>query len=252
MDASTLSNVLMGDAASGTQAAFAALAALHYRRRTGKGQLIELSQAENLIPFAGEAFMDYTMNGRIQSTLGNRHPFAIQGCYPCRGDEKWVCITVKDDDDWRNLCQVMGDPEWCQKEEFKDPGERYRRHDDIDDKISAWTKSLDPYEIMSLLQEAGVAAGPVMDERDAFADPHLLQRGVFEEVFQEDTGTHLYPGAPYKMSQTPSRIRRGPVRLGEDNKYVYQELLGYTSQEYAILEEEGHIGMDYDDDVKSM
>ena len=250
MDPSALTNVLMGDAASGTQAAFAVLSALHYRRRTGEGQLIELSQAENLIPLAGEAFMDYTMNGRSQSTLGNRDPFAIQGCYPCRGDDRWVCITIKDDDDWRGLCQAMGDPAWCQQDEFSDPAERYRRHDEIDDKISLWTKFLEPYEIMLLLQEAGVAAGPVMDQRDAFTDPHLLQRGAFQEAFQEETGTHLYPGAPYQMSETPLRIRRGPVRLGEDNKYVYQELLGYTPQEYAILEEEGHIGMDYHSDVK--
>ena len=250
MDPSAITMVLMGDAASGTQAAFAALSALHYRRRTGKGQLIELSQAENLIPFAGEAFMDYSMNGRIQSTIGNRHPSALQGCYPCLGDDRWVCITIEDDEDWRGLCKVMGDPVWSQEGEFNDPVERYRRHDEIDEKISLWTKSLKPYEIMRLLQEEGVAAGPVMDQRDAFADPHLDQRGAFEEVYQEDTGTHLYPGAPYKMSETPIRIRRGPVRMGEDNKYVYQELLGYTPQEYAILEEEGHIGMDYHSDVK--
>ena len=103
---------------------------------------------------------------------------------------------------------------------------------------------------MLLLQENGVAAGPVMDQRDAFADPHLDHRGAFEEAYQEDTGTHLYPGAPYKMSETPAKIRRGPVRLGEDNQYIYQELLGYTAEEYAILEEDGHIGMDYHPDVK--
>ena len=249
MDPSAVTSVLMGDAASGTQGAFAVLSALHYRRRTGKGQLIELSQAENLIPFMGEAFMDYSMNGRSQSTMGNRHPHALQGCYPCRGDDRWVCITITDDDEWRGLCQAMGDPAWTQEWEFSDPVERYRRHDNIDEKISIWTKSLEPRQVMLLLQERGVAAGPVMDQRDAFADPHLDHRGAFEEVYQEDTGTHLYPGAPYKMSETPVRIRRGPVRLGEDNRYLYQDLLGYTPEEYAILEEEGHIGMDYHPDV---
>ena len=249
MDASTLTNTLMGDAASGTQAAFAALAALHYRRRTGQGQLIEISQAETLIPLEGEAFMDYTMNGRNQSTLGNRHPFAIQGCYPCRGDNRWVCITVEDDDEWRKLCQAMGDPEWRREGGFGNQAERYRRHDEIDEKISLWTKSLEPYEVMSLLQGAGVAAGPVMNARDVFADPHVSHRGVFEEAFQEETGTHLYTNTPWKMSETPAGIRRGPVRLGQDNEYVYQDLLGYTPQEYAALEEEGHIGLDYDPDL---
>ena len=250
MDPSALTSVLMGDAASGTQGAFAALAALHHRRRTGKGQLIELSQAENLIPFMGEAFLDYSMNGRSQTTLGNRHPHALQGCYPCLGDDRWVCITINDDDDWRGLCQAMGEPAWSDAGKLNDPVERYRRHGEIDEKISGWTKTLEPRQVMLLLQEKGVPAGPVMDQRDAFADPHLDQRGAFEEAFQEDTGTHLYPGAPYKLSETPVKIRRGPVRLGEDNQYIYQELLGYTPQEYAILEEEGHIGMDYHPGVK--
>ena len=250
MDPSGVTSVLMGDAASGTQGAFAVLSALHHRRRTGKGQLIELSQAENLIPFMGEAFMDYTMNGRNQSTLGNRHPVAIQGCYPCLGKDRWVTITIAGDDDWRGLCQVMGDPEWSQESGFRDPIVRYERHDEIDEQISQWTRSLEPQQVMRLLQEKGVAAGLVMDQRDAYADPHLNERGAFEEAYQEDTGRHLYPGAPYKMSETPSKIRRGPVRLGEDNKYVYQELLGYSAEEYAVLEEEGHIGMDYHPDVK--
>jgi crotonobetainyl-CoA:carnitine CoA-transferase CaiB-like acyl-CoA transferase len=250
MDPSGVTSVLMGDAASGTQGAFAVLSALHHRRRTGKGQLIELSQAENLIPFMGEAFMDYTMNGRNQSTLGNRHPVAIQGCYPGLGKDRWVTITIAGDDDWRGLCQAMGDPEWSQESGFRDPIVRYERHDEIDEQISQWTRSLEPQQVMRLLQEKGVAAGLVMDQRDAYADPHLNERGAFEEAYQEDTGRHLYPGAPYKMSETPSKIRRGPVRLGEDNKYVYQELLGYSAEEYAVLEEEGHIGMDYHPDVK--
>ena len=250
MDPSGVTSVLMGDAASGTQGAFAVLSALHHRRRTGKGQLIELSQAENLIPFMGEAFMDYTMNGRNQSTLGNRHPVAIQGCYPCLGKDRWVTITIAGDDDWRGLCQTMGDPEWSQESGFRDPIVRYERHDEIDEQISQWTRSLEPQQVMRLLQEKGGAAGPVMDQRDAYADPHLNERGAFEEAYQEDTGTYLYPGAPYKLSETPSKIRRGPVRLGEDNEYVYQELLGYSAEEYAVLEEEGHIGMDYHPDVK--
>ena len=102
---------------------------------------------------------------------------------------------------------------------------------------------------MHLLQEAGVAAGPVMDQRDAYDDPHLDQRGMFEEVTQEDTGTHRYPRAPYKMSETPIGIRRGPVRLGEDNEYVYKTLLHYTDREYAALEAQGHIGMGFREDV---
>ena len=112
-----------------------------------------------------------------------------------------------------------------------------------------WTQELDSQDVMRLLQNAGVAAGPVMDQRDAYADPHLNQREFFEEVYQEDTWTHRYPGAPYKMSETPIKIRRGPVRLGEDNEYVYKTLLRYSDEEYASFEAQGHIGMDYPEGI---
>ena len=102
---------------------------------------------------------------------------------------------------------------------------------------------------MKVLQEVGVTAGPVMDQRDAYNDPHLRERGIFEQVTQEDSGTHMYPGVPYKMSETPIGIRRGPVRLGEDNEYVYKTLLEFSDEEYPDLEREGHIGMDFDPDV---
>ena len=100
-----------------------------------------------------------------------------------------------------------------------------------------------------MLQAVGVAAGAVMDQRDAFADPHLQERGIFEEVYHEDVGgSHLYVGAPYKMSDMPIKIRRGPVRLGEDNEYVYKQVLGVSDEEYAELERMGHIGMDFPPD----
>ena len=249
MDASANTLVYMADAAAGTQGAFAVLAALHYRKRTGKGQLIELSQVENAIPFLGQFFMDYSMNGRNSTTLGDRHPYAIQGCYPCQGEDRWVCITIFDDRDWEAFCVALGNPAWSQEQRFADAVSRYQHHDEIDQHISQWTSHQDPYQVTHLLQAAGVASGPVMDQRDAYNDPHLKERGMFEEAYQEDTGTHLYPGAAYKMLQVPINIRRGPVRMGEDNEYVYRTLLNVSEEEYADLEREGHIGMDYDPDV---
>ena len=112
MDASTVTPVLVCDAAGGTHAAFAILAALNHRERTGEGQLIELPQAEAFIPMLGSHFMDYSMNGRNGETRGNRHPYAIQGCYPCKGDDRWVVVTLYDEQDWRRLCAAMGDPAW--------------------------------------------------------------------------------------------------------------------------------------------
>ena len=249
MDPTSNTPVLMADAAGGTQAAFAVLAALHHRNRTGEGQLIELPQAESVIPFLGRAFMEYSMNGRNTSAIGNRHPHAVQGCYPCLGEDRWVVITIVDDSDWRAFIKALGYPDWAVADEFTDQISRYRNHDALDQRIAEWTSERDHKEVMKLLQSAGVAAGAVLDQRDAYDDPHLKSRGVFEEAYQEDTGTHLYPGAPYKMSETPIRIRRGPVRMGEDNEYVYKTLLKVSDEEYAELELTGHIGMDFQEGV---
>ena len=245
MDATGITSVFAADAASGTSGAFAVLAALNYRRRTGKGQLVELSQVENFIPYLGQAALDYTMNGRIQTSLGNRHPVAIQGCYPCLGEDRWVCITISNDTEWNAFCEVLGNPEWAQDDMFTDSFSRLQHHDQIDQHISEWASQRDHYQVMHLLQAAGVAAGPVMDQRDAYSDPHLEERGVFQEAYQEDTGTHMYPGAPFKISSVDTSIRRGPVRLGEDNEYIYKTLLRYSEEEYAEMEKAGQIGMDY-------
>ena len=246
MDPSSNTNVFAADAAGGAQGAFAMLAALHYRKRTGKGQLIELAQAENMIAYTGRFFMDYAMNGRSAATLGNRHTHAVQGCYPCDGIDRWVNITLYDEADWRAFRDAIGSPEWTTQTQFATHSRCHANQDALDAHIAEWTQTRDHYEVMRLLQAAGVAAGPVMDQRDAFADPHLSARGIFEEVYHEDVGgSHLYVGAPFKMSETPARIRRGPVRLGQDNEYVYKQILGVSDAEYAELERAGHIGMDF-------
>ena len=80
-------------------------------------------------------------------------------------------------------------------------------------------------------------------------DRQLLDRGFFEWSTQVDAGTHLYPGMLWKMSKTPLGIRKSHVRLGEDNEYVYKQVIGVSDEEYAHLEAEGHIGMDYDPSI---
>ena len=249
MDQSSSTNVYAADAAGGAQGAFAMLAALHFRKRTGKGQLIELAQAENMMPYTGRYFMDYSMNGRDSSTLGNRHTSAIQGCYPCAGEDRWVNITLFDEGDWTAFCGALGDPDWSLDERFSTHSGRYENQGALDTYISEWTRKCGHYEVMNILQNVGVAAGPVMDQRDAFEDPHLHERGVFEEIYHEDVeGSHLYVGAPYRMSDMSIRIRRGPVRLGQDNEYVYKQVIDVSDNEYAELERLGHIGMDFPPD----
>ena len=258
-DPSYNTTVLMSDAAAGAQGAFAVLAALRHRQRTGAGQLVELGQAENVFPFLGEYYLDYLMNGRTHGTLGNRHPRALQNCYPCAPSsghsassdhsDRWVVITVYDNRQWQALCAAIGAPRLADDAELADPKARIARQPEIDAAIAAWTRTQTPQAAMRALQQHGIPAGAVMNQADAYADPHIRSRGFFREASQEDCGTHLYPGPLYQMSATPLGIRRGPVMFGQDNEYVYRKLLGYTAEEYAAFEAAGHIGTDYADGV---
>ncbi|MBI4216925.1 MAG: CoA transferase [Chloroflexi bacterium] len=251
-----LSGVLVSDAA-GIGAAFAVLAALNYRSRTGQGQLVEAAQAENVLPFFSQAIMDYTMNGHVQGPIGNRHPTALQGTYRCRGDPRWeegfgswVNLTVSTDAEWAGLVRAMGNPPWARDEKFADPLSRHRHHDELDRLIEEWTLQHDGYALMYMLQKEGVPAAPVLSNKALFDDPHMKDRGWFETVTHPEVGTHPYPGVHAKLSKTPLSIRKPPVRLGEDNEYVYKQVLGFSDAEYREFERLGHIGMDYRADIR--
>lgn len=251
MDATNNSPVFMGDYAAGIQGAFAVMAALYHRKRTGKGQLIELAQAENAIDYLGEAIMDYTLNGRVRSTAGNRDYFGSAPCgaYKAKGENQWINITVASDSEWEGLCQAMEHPDWCREERFADQFSRWRNLDDLEPLLERWTSKHDKYQLFHLLQKHGVPAGPVTDPRDVFKDPHVKERSFFKRVTHTDAGTHLYPGMMFKMSRTPVDYRMPPARLGEHNEYVYKEVLKVSDEEYDELEREGHIGTEFDPDI---
>ena len=225
-DIATKSPTLIADATGGCGMAQAVLMALHHRNKTGRGQLIDLSQAQTLIPCLGEAVMDYAMNGRIQRAVGNRHPTAIQGCYPCKGDDNWIVISINDDREWEGFCSALGNSEWTPDNRFSDAPGRRKHHDEIDTHIAGWTQLQDKYDAMACLQAAGVPAGVVLSEAEAFRNPHLRERGFFEEITQKWCGTHEYPGFAWKTRNRPQEVRLPPPGLGEHNEYVYKEILG--------------------------
>lgn len=154
------------DPYSGIAGAGAVLTALHYRRRTGKGQYIDLSEQEAAIPVCGYALMDYAFNGREPERIGNRSPwFAPQGCYPCRGEDNWLVLTVRDDAEWQAFCEAVGRPKWAGDERFTDVLGRHRHHDELDELIASWTREQGHIEAMHLLQAAGVTTAACSTRR---------------------------------------------------------------------------------------
>ena len=232
-----------GDGPSGLMGGFALMTALQYRQRTGKGQHIDLSQCEALTCMAGENIMDYTMNRRVQGRRGNHHPFmAPHGCYPCKDEDTWVTIAVGSDEEWQGFCKAIGGPPWTEDEKFSDGRNRWKNRDELDRLVGDWTVQHDHYEVMHILQDEGVAAGPVLDAKELLEDPHLNERGFYERVTREEVGTHPYPGSPIKLSKTPARIRMPAPCLGEHNEYVLNKIAGLSKEEIQELQEEQVIG----------
>lgn len=230
------------DAASGSAGAFAALAALRRREETGEGELVELSQSENMLNHIGEYLIDAAWNGDRAARLGNRHATrAPQGVYPSAGGkDQWVAISVGSDDEWRALCEVIGAGDLS----GLSGDERRSRHDELDQRISQWTRDRSARDAFLCCQEAGVPAGPVLHELEALADPHLRARGMFRPNGSDELGTHDYPTHAWHWDGPP--LRWGPIPvLGGDNEAVFRGLLGLDDQEWEALQDDGHVSRDY-------
>ena len=243
-DLSRLSLVHHADAVAGLTASFAICAALNYRARTGKGQLIDLSQAEAFMPHMGEIFLEYGLTGRLRDRRGNRHPsMAPHGCYPCLGDDKWVTVAVRDEEEWQAFCQALQKPGLVEDGWFSTMERRLRNQDALDEIVGEWTSTRDRYQAAQELQARGIPAGPVLNcNADTYDDPHLQAREYFQEVTHPDAGTHLLSGPIWKLDGAPGPLHQPAPCLGQDNTYILGQVLGLSEAALNILEENTVIG----------
>lgn len=235
--------MIAGDALAALHGVSAVLTAVWHRQRTGRGQYIDLSQAETQTSAIGDVIVGYGMSRNMPSRRGNRHPFmAPHGCYRCKGDDSWVVIVVSTDAEWQSLCGAMGNPLWTADPRFADQLCRWHNQDEMDRQIETWTLQHDHYEVMRILQAAGVACGPVLNGREVLDDPHLGVRGFFWEVPHPEAGTFPCASVPVHLSRTPAAARLPAPCLGEHNVGVLEGLLGLGGDEIDRLEKAGVIG----------
>lgn len=228
------------DPYNGIMAAFAVIVALAHRDRTGKGQHVDYSQQEAVMQMVGPAFMDYVMNGRTGSQLGNCHPLAAaapHGVFPCAGDDRWISIAVFDDSAWHGLVTAMGDPEWARAAAFASQSERIEHIGDLHARLATWTAGFDSRELAALLQSHGVAAAPVNSVADLLDDPQLRARGTFVEVSHPLGFDETIYGAYVKTSASEASAKPGP-QVGQDNERVFRDLLGMPEATYRQLIED--------------
>jgi crotonobetainyl-CoA:carnitine CoA-transferase CaiB-like acyl-CoA transferase len=217
----------------------AVLAALDYRRRTGRGQYIDLSQYEAGIQFVIPAVLDSQVNQRVHHPEANRDPRgAPHGVYPCKGDDQWCAIAVFGDQEWHAFCMAADKPEWARDERFAGHENRKRHEDTLDKVVGDWTLQLEPAEVVSRLQAASVRAGIVQTVRDLFSCPQLSHRRQWVELHHAEFGTYEHEAPPFLLSETPAELRRSAPLLGEHNSYVFEKVLGLSPEQVQELKEQ--------------
>jgi len=229
------------DPLGGVIGAFAAILGLNYRKRSGRGQHIDFSQQEGVMQLMGPAFMDFAFNGRVAGPIGNKHPqnaAAPHGVFPCQGDDRWISIAVHNDAEWNGLLQVMTqDPDecaWAKGEQFSSAAARIENIDELHARLAQWTAQFDDYQLATRLQAAGVAATPVLNIGDLLHDPHWQARGTFVEVDHPLGFKETVYGNYVKTARTSSPLATGPA-MGQDNEFVFKEIVGLSDSAYQQL-----------------
>lgn len=242
-DTPVLQGAPYGDPIAGVTGTMAVLMALRHRRRTGNGQNIEISQIENVIPHVGGPLMDYVMNKRLQPRLGNRSLLhAPWGVYRTTGEDYWVAITVTSDAQWLALCNTIGQPDLANDPRFVTLQNRLANRDVLDAIVTEWTCQHDRFEVMHLLQDAGIPAGPVLGGKDLAVSEQLAATDFFVNLHKEAVGTHPYPGVAIRLNKTPGKRRSAAPNLGQHNHEILENLMGLSLEDVQRLEEEEKIG----------
>jgi crotonobetainyl-CoA:carnitine CoA-transferase CaiB-like acyl-CoA transferase len=239
----TITQYAYPDPLSALHGLVAVLCALDYRQRTGRGQYINQSQYEATVSAIGHVMLERLANDREPEKLGNRSRHAApHGCYRCAGEDRWCAIAVEGETEWQRFCQVLDQPSWVQDPRFATLSARLAHEADLDSLVEQWTCGRTAEEVMASLQSAGIAAGVVQNAADQVkSDPQLAARGFFEEIAHHKKGTVVATGIPLGLTGTPGRTDGTGAAVGQDNDYVFREVLGLSADEVQRYTSQGAI-----------
>lgn len=231
----------LADTVAGLYGAFAAVAAIHERGRSGHGQEIDVALTEATFSLLDDLLAAYQKLGYVAQRHGTGLPgVAPSSIYPTR-DGQYIVIGANNDNVFRRLAALMGRAEWLADPGLADDRGRGRRQAELDAAVGEWTAQYDLRALNDLLAEHGVPAGPVYDIAGVVEDPQFRARGAIAEVDDPDVGPLALPGVVPRMSRTPGHIGWAGARQGQHNTEVYAELLGLSGREVDALHARGVI-----------
>ena len=225
--------ISIGDELAAMHAALGAMMAVHARERTGRGQVVDSAIYEAVLNMMESLISDYDQTGYVRERTGAILPrIAPSNVYPT-ADEKWIVIGANQNSVFRRLCEAMGRPELADDPHFATHTARGERQEELDEIVASWTRTVPLAELEPILAEAGVPAGLIYTAPDMIADPHFQAREAIVEVPHPAFGRLKMQNVAPRLSETPGSVRHAGPELGQDNDYVFGELLELSSDTLA-------------------
>ena len=227
--------VSIGDSLAATYGCMGALAALHARDRTGKGQVVDSALYEAVLQVMESLVPEYMVSGHIRKRTGSiLEGVSPSNVYPAADGE--YLIGANQDSVFARLCQAMGKPELAKDERYSTHLARARHLRELDDIIAEWSRTLTVEQLEALMIEYSVPAGKIYRAPEMLEDPHFAARGSLVEVDTERWGKIKMQNAFPFLSETPSAIRTpAPTEIGQHNAEIYGGLLGMDQAEMDHL-----------------
>lgn len=218
--------ISIGDSLAATNGCLGALAALHERETSGKGQIVDVALYESVLQVMEGLIPEWAVAGHKRERTGSRLPgIAPSNVYRCSDGE--FLIGANHDGVFARLCEAMGRPELAKDPRYADHVARGRHQQELDELINAWTEQLTVDDLEAMMIEHGVPAGRILDAEDMLSDPHFAAREAIVTVDDPELGPTPMQSAFPKLSRTPSGVRRSaPREVGQDTDEIKRRWLG--------------------------
>ncbi|MDP7563480.1 MAG: formyl-CoA transferase [Arenicellales bacterium] len=252
----------IGDSGTGLNLALGIVTALYHREKSGKGQRVHAAMQDGVLNLCRVKLRDqqrlqhgplteYSQFGegiefgdatpRAGNDSGGGQPGRILKCKGWQTDPNAYTYFITQAAVWKNICDVIGRPEWKEDPDFSTPPARLPRLNEVFDAIEQWTMSKTKYEVMDICNPLDIPVGPILSMQELSEEASLRDTGTIVEVDHPTRGKYLTVGNPVKLSNSPSEVKRSPL-LGEHTTEILQQVLGYSTGEISGLREAGAVG----------
>jgi len=230
----------LGDVNASVHAAFAIMAALWYREKTGQGQYIDVSMLETMVAILEGAIVRWTIGKELLTPIGSMNPHECpMAAFKCK--DGYIIIATVGDEHWQRFCRAINRPDWAKDPQYSTKRQRWEKKYFFQEEIEKITTQYTVKEVGEMMDKERVANSPILNVEQVVADPHLKERGYFVDIEHPIIGEAKIPGIPFKLSKTPGSVNRPSPLVGEHNELILGKYLGLSKEEIRGLKEEGAI-----------